>query len=430
MPMRLVLPVCTTLMLACLTIPGAVAAQRRDPGCPAAGERTCGEVRKLTVDEADTLLAQFKRWPESQWGDILEAYFGALYSKDFLNWVVFIQKDGTSRQGLFDKGRLVESNIVRGHQSLAVLVFAESNFKSDSAGARQDTTPSPGKQKTDSLRLIALARDCKAAGISCSLTLTYAGDEAKPVPAPQGAELHVNRTTLQYTRDAGLIALLKGLTAGAVGPAPDPTAVPDSSVQPVRLEDVIKAPLPGNRTGFYFGYRRLQLPLNALVRFTLRPNRDVKADFPNTTTISRTIENASRNRFGASLGTGLTLDAPDSTFAIVDSGRSVAVSSSSSVKPRLWVMAHFAIIRPLLPIRPQDLSVLVGTNLSTDDLFRDLLLGLAARRLIGDVGVVGGLNFIQRRSATPALGTNGTIVGLPSRDYRRAKWFVGIDFAL
>jgi hypothetical protein len=70
-------------------------------------------------------------------------------------------------------------------------------------------------------------------------------------------------------------------------------------------------------------------------------------------------------------------------------------------------MAHVALIRPQLPIRPQDLTLMVGTNLSTSDLFRDLLLGVGVGRLIGDVGIVGGINFIQRQSADSIEGLEG-----------------------
>ena len=441
MAIRSVLPTYALLLVGLVARVTPAAAQSNDPGCPEADERTCGAVSKVTPAEARGLLSQLENLPDSQWPDtVLRGYFGQLYSKDFLDWVVFIRKDGTSRQALFAKGKLVKDNIVRGHQSLSLVVFSESTFKPEVADTIARKATLAERRNADRLRQIRLAtmaRQCEAARISCTVTLTYTGDETKPGGAGGGSgavtemagELALFRTTLQYTRDPGLIALLKGLTAGVVGPAADPAAVPDST-PPVKLEDVIMGRDGDDSTRLYFGYRRLHLPLNALVRFTLRPNREGKVDFPKTTSISRTLENASRNPFRASLGTGLTVNAPDTTFVIPDTGPSPVVSTSSRLKPRVWVLAHVAIIRPQLPIRPQDLTLLVGTNLSTSDLFRDLLVGVGVGRLIGDVGIVGGINFIQRQSTEPQLGAGDTIVSLKTGEYRRAKVFVGLDFAL
>jgi hypothetical protein len=439
-PIRSLLPKYALLMVGLVARVTPAAAQGNDPGCPEAGDRTCGAVSKVTPAAARSMLSQLENLPDSQWHVVLRGYFRELYNKDFLDWIVFIRKDGTSRQALFAKGKVVKDNIVRGHQSLALLVFSESTFEREAPDSIARKAALVEEQKADSVRqvrLATMARQCQAAGISCTVTLTYAADETKPGGAGDGGgaatkipgELALSRTTLQYTRDPGLIALLKGLTAGVVGPAADAAAVPDSLVD-VKLDDVIIDRAPDDSTRFYFGYRRIHLPINALTRFTLRPNRDRKIDFPRTTTISRTIENASQQPFRASLGTGLTVNAPDSTFAIADTGRSLVVSTSSKVKPRVWVMAHVALIRPQLPIRPQDLTLLVGTNLSTSDLFRDLLLGVGVGSLIGDVGIVGGINFIQRQSADSIEGAGGRIVGLRTRDYRRARAFVGLDFAL
>jgi hypothetical protein len=394
------------LVLSLVVASSPAAAQKENPGCPNPGERRCGTVPKLTAAKAREFIDSLRTVPESLFKRLLPVYFGELYSKTFLDWVVFIRSDGTSKQALFANGKFVRNDVVRGQQSLAAVVFAEDDFKLHA--------PAPVKVPTD--------------------TSKTRHNDSLPGPAgPPGAgkapgNLVLSRTTLQYTHDPALVAFLKSVTAGIVGPTAEPAAVPDS-LPDLKLDDVIMSH-DKDSTRLYFGYRRLLLPVNAIVRFTLRPNRDVGYDFPATTTISRTVENASPNRFGASLGLGLTLNAPDSTFAIADTGRALIVSSSAAVKPRVWLMAHFDIIQPQLPIRPQGFSVFVGTNLSTSDLFRDLLVGVGAGRLFGDVGVVAGINFIQRQTADSVHGAGGRAVGLRTHDYRRGKCFLGLDFAL
>jgi hypothetical protein len=432
MSIRHLIPGCALFLSLAVATP-ATAQRGENAGCPEPGERRCGAIMKLRPDKARNLFDQLRNGPETEFQALLLEYYGELYSKTFLDWVVFIKKDGTTKQALFANGHFVKDDVVRGQQSLAVIIFAEGDFKPEA--------PDSAKiQKADSLRGVRLqkiGRRCEAAKVQCTVALNSSGDDAKESGAGGGAgsagatsgNLLFSRTTLQYTRDPALTAFLKSLTNGLVGPATEPAAVPDSS-PPIRLDDVVMHPTEKDSTHLYFSYHRLLLPLNALARFTLRPNLEAQYAFPATTSISRTVENASASRFGASLGLGLTLNTPDSTFAVTDTGRSVVASRSSAVRPRLWVMAHFDIVRPRLPIRPQDLSAFVGTNLSTSDLFRDLLVGLAVDRLFGDVGVVGGLNFIQRQTARPVVGVGGRFVSLQTRDYRRGKAFLGLNFVL
>jgi hypothetical protein len=365
----------------------------QDAGCPKAGGYACGAAMKVSRQKADSLLDSLRLLDPSKYQAILERYLGNSYGPEFNDWVVYIGKNGTVKQALIAEGAFLEGTLIRGGQTFFAVVFSDTN-------------------------------------------LAVKKDPARPAEA-----MEFSRATLQYTREPALTAFIKSITGGIFGEGDRPVAVPDTTVTFTLLNVVLPDTGRGTDTArLYVGFRRLTIPNNALVRFTLRANQPERSyDIPGATSVTRTIENASGSRFGASLGLGLTGDAPDTTFNIShDSSTAIVKSKSSPWKPNAWVLAHFYVKRPRLPITPMSVSVVGGTNVGIAGLFRDLVLGLSLDRLFGDVGVMGGVNFIERETSEVSdslvsvseTGDSTTkYLTLRARSYRQGKLFAGLNFA-
>ena len=407
-------------------------------GCPEAGEYPCGAAMKVSPAKAESLLTALKQRPEQEYGDILKRYLGESYGKHFNDWILFLGKDGTVKQALIVEGAFNRGNLVRGGQTLFTIVFSDTTlqFKSRPGQLAGGDTPAKSPAESAAEDIARIAKRCATENVQCSLQVPVpaAGGKDGDGSAGSGDALQLSRVTLRYTREAALTALFKGISKNILGDVGQVAVVPDT-VQGFAMLDVVRH--DSTPVKLYVGFKRLGLPNNALVRYTLRANEAGKSyDLPNATAVSRTIENASGSRFGASLGLGVTGDAPDSTFAFNhDSTDVLSKSSSSPWKPNAWVLAHFYITRPQLPIAPTSVSVVAGTNVGVSDLFRDLLVGLSVDRLFGDVGVMGGLNFIERQTTEGIDRTEGTgstaakFHGLRTRSYRKGKAFAGINLA-
>jgi hypothetical protein len=76
----------------------------------------------------------------------------------------------------------------------------------------------------------------------------------------------------------------------------------------------------------------------------------------------------------------------------------------------------------MLPLRSFSFGATVGTNIATGDIFRDLIVAAYIGRLPGEVGFLGGINYIARE----ALDT----LTLSRREYRVVKLFLGVHVAL
>jgi hypothetical protein len=420
--------------------------------CPEAADYPCGAVAKVSKDTAQALLDSLRHASSSTYQAILKRYLGPIYSPHLMDWVVFIGKNGTIKQALIVDSTFQRGNLVRGGQAIFAVVFSDTRLKlTKDPAAAQKASREVAESTGTGIALIA--KQCAKEQVQCSLQLPApaGGKDGEGSDTSAGNALELSRTTLQYTREAALTAFIKSVTKGIVGDAAPVVTVPDSVLN-VALLDVVRpesanaldttkarpdtsssdSTKAASDTVLYVGIRRLALPNNALVRFTLRAHQAGKSyDLPRATSISRTVENASRNRFGASLGLGVTGNAPDTTFAVNrDSTIVIIKSSSAQWKPNAWVLAHVYLQRPELPIRPRSFSLVVGTNVGISDLFRDLLAGVSIDRLFGDVGVMGGLNFIERQTAEANDTSNAKLAGLRTRGYRKGKWFVGLNFAL
>jgi hypothetical protein len=422
-------------------------------GCPAATDYPCGAVAKVSRATVGSLLNALYHDSTSTYQSILKKYLGPVYGPHFIDWVVFIGKNNTIKQALIVDSTFQKGNLVRGRQALFAVVLSDTplKLKKDPAAAQR---ASRAEAESTATGIALIAKQCAKEQLQCALQLpapVAGGKEGNGSDTSASYALELSRTTLQYTREAALTAFIKSITKGIVGDAAPVVAVPDSILDVALLDvvmhdsatalDTARSRLDTSSSGgvkatgdtmFYVGIRRLALPNNALVRFTLRAHQVGKNyDLPGATSISRTVENASRNRFGASLGLGVTGNAPDTTFAVNrDSTNVIIKSSSAQWKPNAWVLAHIYLQRPELPIRPTSFSLVLGTNVGISDLFRDLLAGVSIDRLFGDVGLMGGLNFIERQTAEANDTSNGKLAGLRTRAYRKGRWFVGLNFAL
>jgi hypothetical protein len=324
---------------------------------------------------------------------------------------------------------------VRGQQALFVIVFSDSTWKVPREPP--DSTKLQKAADSKGLGLRITSRQCEAAKVQCTLALTSAGEDAEKSAGDGGGgkkgALLSSRTTLQYTRDPALTALLKGLGKDVLGGGGGPEQSAPDTIVVIELKNVVADSMEGP-THLYVGSLRLTLPTNALARITLRPNdSDGKYDLPFATSISRNVENASSSLFGASLAVGLTLNAPDTTFEVSADTIAPTVepkSVSDKLEPNIYILAHAGLARPQLPIRRQSLSLIVGTNIGVSGLFQDLLAGLSVDRLVEDAGVVIGLDYIQRQTAKPRDMVGGKLKTIETTGYRKWKVFLGLNFVL
>jgi hypothetical protein len=386
----------------------------------------CGQLPRLTRDSAKQLLSNLDTVDVDRWPELMRVYFGDLYSPSFTDWVVFISRKGKIKEALISDGKFRGNSIVRGKQYIHALVFADTSLEDPPT---DKSLADAAKERARHLEPTAL--HCRELGLRCTVALTSSGEDAPAGTSPGGA-LIARRTTLIYTREPALAAFVQGITKGVLGGAgTSPTAVPDSSIA-FNLENIVDDSIPR----LYAGQVRFVLPENAVARFSLRANDGYY--LPHSQGVFRSVANGSGRRFGASLAMGVTWNAPDTTFSLTADSNKLAkpdsaltiTSRSSPVRPNLWVLAHLALWPALLPQRRVSLSATVGTNVGVSDLFRDLLVGLSLDRLVSkDIGVVGGVNFIERTTARPSDPAKGVFTKSTTRSYRKGEPFAGVTFS-
>lgn len=428
-------PVRFLLSLALFALAGAASLSAQGPGCPGATLFPCGEVQKLAPDSARVFREQLRKGRETDLPAAMSAYFAKAYSPRLIDWIVFIGKDSNNnpiiRQGLATDGSLITDQYIRGSQSISVLVFSETNLAIAPAPSDpKNPKPSPAEQTAS--QVSAIGKSCQAASVACAVNLSLSDDSKKSASPDTAIELY--RSTLQYTKDPTITGFVKALSKGIAGDGGGSASaiIPDSLLYISLTDVVLHDHSPADTISFWVGLKRISLPNNAVARLTVRPhNPGCAFAFPSATSVSYSVENASASSFGASISLGVTAFAPDTGFAIANDSSSVLIKSKSSqLKPNLWLLAHLYLSRPQLPIHPISVSVVAGTNVGISDLFRDLLMGISVDRLFSDVGIVGGINYIERQTATSTEAIGGKIVQLGTRNYRSVRPFLGLDISL
>jgi len=341
-------------------LPFVAAAQERDAGAarrqfPAG---TLGRLVPARIDSLRRLLAG----PENTWGAVRRFYFGDTYLATLPDLIVYIDTKDSVRQALIQHGQLVHPAVLRGEKFIYVLVFAENPL------------------------------------------VVVAPDSVK-VPT-----LRIRRTSLDYRTDPFLVAVLKGFGSKLFGGAPEPrsAAVADSSVE-VPLARV-GVGSDATRPALHVMMARLPLADDTWNRVHVAGARG--REIPGGKSVVTNFGNAGRSRFGMSLGLGATYDAR--TMALKDTALG---PSGEHIRVSLYLYSHLYLARPSLPWSGKSVALMAGTNLARGEALNDLVAGLSFGRLIGDLGVVVGVNALSSKRGDGS-------------DTREIRPFVGLDFHL
>ena len=319
-----------------------------------------GFLGAFTGAEVDC-LRRLLALPESRWGLVRAFYFGTTYLPNLPDVLVYIASPDSIRQTLIRRGNTVQSRVLRGEKYVYILLFSDlplDRVTKDSANA------------PDSIR--------------------------------------ITRTSIDYQRDPFLVTVFKGFGSKLFGVTVEPrsVAVSDTTVT-VSLDslgtgETIKRPL-------YVAFVRLRLADETWNRVHIAGARGRRIQ---GSTIVTNFGNAGRSRFGVSIGGGFTYRAR--MRALKDTS---LVPTGEYIRFSLYLFSHLYIVRPSLPWRGRSVGLTAGTNLVRGEPLNDLVAGISFSRLIGDMGMIIGVN------ALPTKLQDGS-------DTRRPRAFVAIDFHL
>jgi hypothetical protein len=319
-------------------------------------------VLKLLPGSGATAVLSNLRQDRPNWPEALRTLFGGTYDRKLLDWIVFIDTLN-GRQPV--KQALVQDNLevedVRGHRFVWVLVISSTDLSGDD-------------------------------------------------------DVIISRRTVDYQREASLGALFKALARAA--PADPATSSLADSVSRLPLWSVVE-PADSGEHRLYVALQRFALRYNASIVLSVRPAKS--GTIPHTQAVYRTFTNASANRFDAGLALGVTHNAPDTTSATDGS----IDRTSTATRWNVYLTATVLAKRPMLPLRSFSFGAAVGTNIATGDIFRDLIVAAYVGRLPGEVGFLGGINYIAREARQPI-----NTATVRRREYRVVKLFLGVHVAL
>jgi hypothetical protein len=319
-----------------------------------------GTIPILNVPQTQVLRDRLASGSQADWSWVLNDYLGVIHDSSLANLMVYLPDTGTIRQSLIWKGS--HRTWLPGRQHLWVIVFAE--------------------------------------------------EVALPGAEEGHGDLSITLTSLDYQKDRFLVALLKGLAGGLMsGATPEPhTSVEEETVLQVGLEPVSSGDV--NRP-LYMGIRRFDLAENTSNRISIRPASN--EPFPADRSAHYNFGNASGSAFGVSLAGGFTFGAAsDEFFGTQPVGR------TADIRMSFYLFGHLYFRRPRLPWSGWSVSLAGGTNVLRGGILDDVVAGLSFGGIVGDVGIITGVNLLEFRELEDAV----------VKTNRKARLFVGVDFAL
>jgi hypothetical protein len=386
-----------------------------------------GGVPYLEGDSATMVAAELKsRQPDFL--RVLKAYYGAkLFQGELLDWVVFI--DGTTspatlRTALVTDGKVWSGDAtpptVRGKKFAWVVVLSNVRLSTTSAGS------GAGDPALEKLLARVDTVLCRQRAFGCQLpigdlvhSLGSVKDTTGALPVKsmvaglahdpdEGADLTISRRVVDFQRNTTLGGALSSLTRiGSTFTAQ--AALADSTVG-MKLYVVTR-----HVTDTLFGVQqRLGLHQDASIVLSLamNTNRAVKTE---DRAVYLRFTNSDPSWVALGVGPGLTLNAPDTIFA---TGAAADVAPKS--RPTINLYGTVWLQRPAYPTSPFGFGVTVGTNLVNGDIFKDVVVAAYFANILGPVGALVGTDVVARRTST----------GTGTRQYRRAKPFIGAQFPL
>lgn len=359
------MPVSALALLALIAGAVSVAEARQD-------EFAAGSLALLTEDTVGYLRDSLADGEVANWPVALKTYFfRGLYDRSLPDIVLFIPDQDSARIALLHEGEV--KTWLRGQQKVWVLVFAE---------GLPDTWQPSGSTRTDS------------------------------------AFVNISLTTLEFSPDPFLIALVRSLSGGLLtGPQSGSGAESgDTSVSVMfRPINVVTAD-----RHLYVAMQGFDLAPNTRNRLSVWPSSTTP--FPRAVSVHQSFGNASGSRFGLSFAGGFTFNANQPSFS-----DTTITSEGDEVRVSLYVLGHLHLLRPRLPWRRPAIGLFGGTNLIRGGVLHDLVGGLSFQRLLGDLGLVAGYNLLEyERLVAPNDMTLNRRVGTS----RRVRFFLGVDFAL
>jgi hypothetical protein len=370
------------------------------PAFDAAGIRHLhGLLGRDTIVDGDTV---------PNWNPVLEKYFGSMFDSSLSDFVVFIRKDSTTRQGLILDGKLQHE--LPGKRHLWLLVFSESPFHRPPRVTTDSTmrvTIESRKDTTGGQSDTALIKADTAHTITTTTTTTEAG----------GAGIEVTLTSLEYKKDRVLVSLVKSLIGGRT--PSDPAATRDTTVG-LHLRLLGKTTdTTGDTLALYVAMHRFSLSENTRNRISFRrvaPSVEFFGD--SARGIHYSFGNHSGSPFGVSLGAAVT------TWAATREYKDTAlVSRGADLRQALYLFGQFYPfhgLQPRLPWRSfPSLGLALGTNILPGGLLDDLVLGISFGRW-KDLGLVVGLNCVKSQR----------LDGSVPKSTRDCGFLLGGDFAL
>lgn len=311
-------------------------------------------------------------------GDLANAvkiYFGTSYSCELLDLVIYIRHDTSEvRQAFLRNGRRVDHGALRGEKYLYVLVFTD---------APLDTALGVILPKADTTK-------------------------------PRGRDtVDIRRSSLAYAREPLLGRLMQ--VFGGLFSAKEPSAA-----TPTRdtTYSVPLVPLGGTGTGgdsLYVATAKVLLDTRSRDRVIVQGGQYHR--FHSVDAAVANFVNAGGSIFEIGLAGGVTFDARVRTGTDT-SGNAVIEGRTPRANIYLYgVMYPISSLRPLLPVRPGSLGLMLGTSLAPAGLLDDIVTGVAVGRLLGGMTVLVGVNWLKAQDGH-------------GHDIRKAKVYVGAGFEI
>lgn len=346
-------------------------------------EVPAGAQRILSPEDVDRIRSLLQDESATSPGRALACYFGSIYTDKLTDLVIYVDTSGVRRQVIIRDGEIQERESLRGARFVYVLLFTEDTLLTDV----DNTSRRPALSDTKD----TAAQKSNGPVLDSSRAVT------------------VRRTSIDYEADPFLVTLVKGFGSKLFGGAPEPQShrLADDTLLLI-LHDLGRGT---HDVPLYLAFGRIPIGEDTWDRISVEPLEGRR--FLKDRTIVTNFENAARSPFGVGLGAGFTFNARTRSL------------SSDTLKPAgqqtrvtMYLLGHWDIVRSRLPLHRMSFGLTVGTNLLQGDLLNDLVIGASLDRIVGDLGLTGGVNLLS--SKRDASG----------RDTRLLRGFVGVDFRL
>lgn len=231
-----------------------------------------------------------------------------------------------------------------------------------------------------------------------------------------GPELQFSRRSVNYRRDPMLSAVVKAVTGkffSAVEPAAAP--VPADSSKLMELSQLSAEP---EVAALYVAQERFGLAENTEVVLSLRAAPGSPGMPGNLRSIYANLGNAAPSLWEVGIAAGASFGQP--TDVVTDT---LVTGSRSGTQPNLYLAGYLNLIRPRLPWSRFSLGPAIGVNLVRGGFFDEVMVGVAAGRVMGDVGVIVGATGTNVTTLVPRSGS----VPPQQRQRREVNFFAGMD---